>query len=252
MIPLRLIARLDIKGPNIVKGVRMDGLRIIGNPGEIARKYYAAGIDEIVYIDTVASLYGRSNILPIVEETARDIFVPLTVGGGLRTIDDVTAALRSGADKVAINTAAVRRPEFIREVAEMFGAQCFVLNIEAKKMADGHWEAYVDNGRERTGVDAVAWAAEAESLGAGEILVTAVDRDGTKKGFDNELLGAIHRKVQIPVIASGGCGSAGDVVDQMQRKVSDAVACASVLHYGIETVESIKQAVQGAGFEVRQ
>lgn len=251
MIPLRLIARLDVKGSNIVKGVRMDGLRIIGKPHDLAKKYYEAGIDEIVYIDTVASLYGRSNILPIVEETARDIFVPLTVGGGLRSIDDIREALLSGADKVAINTAAVKRPDFIREAAEVFGAQCVVLNIEAKKMADGKWEAYIDNGRERTGVDAVDWSMQAESLGAGEILVTSVDRDGTKKGFDQELLREIRNRVHVPVIASGGCGSIGDIVQGMKNGTSDAVACASLLHYEIATISEIKQAVQDAGFEAR-
>ncbi|MEQ8701481.1 MAG: imidazole glycerol phosphate synthase cyclase subunit, partial [Bauldia litoralis] len=180
--PPRLIARLDIKGSNVIKGIHLEGLRVVGQPGPMARLYYEQGVDEIIYMDTVASLYGRNNILPVVEEAARDIFVPLTVGGGIRTIDDITAALRSGADKVAINTAAIARPDFLREAAETFGSQCITLSIEAKRRGEGRWEALTDNGRERTGVDVLAWVVEAERLGAGEVLVTSVDKEGTRRG----------------------------------------------------------------------
>ena len=171
--PPRIIARLDIKGPNVVKGIHLEGLRVVGKPAELARRYYDQGVDEIVYMDIVASLYGRNSILSVVEDAARDIFVPLTVGGGIRTVEDVTAALRSGADKVAINTAAIARPAFLTEAAQAVGSQAIVVSIEAKRR-DGWWEAMTDNGREKTGRDALEWAAEAEGLGAGEILLTSV------------------------------------------------------------------------------
>ena len=205
--PVRIIARLDIKGPNVVKGVHLEGLRVVGKPGELARRYYEQGIDEIVYMDIVASLYGRNNILAVVEETARDVFVPLTVGGGIRSLDDIVAALRNGADKVAVNTAAVARPSFLKEAAEAFGSQCIVLSVEAKRRAPGKWEALTDNGRETTGVGVLDWVVEAERLGAGEILITSVDQEGTKAGFDAELIDAIHARVRIPVIACGGAGT---------------------------------------------
>lgn len=252
MPPIRIISRLDIKGPNVVKGIHFEGLRKVGKPGEMARRYYDAGIDEIIYIDIVASLYGRNGILSVVEEAARDIFVPLTVGGGIRTLDDITAALRSGADKVAINTGAIGRPEFLREAAETFGSQCIVVSIEAKQRPGGDgWEAYTDNGREKTGVDVVSWAAQAEELGAGEILVTSVDREGTAKGFDLELLSAIHNRVRIPVIAGGGAGSPEHVMDVIRSHAADAVACAHVFQYDLHPVAKLKNSLAQAGAEVR-
>lgn len=252
MVPLRLIGRLDIKGPNVVKGVRLEGLRVVGNPRDMARRYYEQGIDEIIYMDIVASLYGRNNILSIVAEAAEDIFVPMTVGGGMRNVEDIRAALRQGADKVAINTAVVGNPSFLSEAARAFGSQCIVVSIEAKKHAPGQWEALTDNGREITGKDAVAWAEEAESLGAGEILVTSVDQEGTRKGFDMELLEAIHSQVGIPVIASGGAGTAEHARAVWEAGCADAVACASVLHYESCSVPELKQCIHDAGFEVRQ
>ena len=251
MIPLRLIGRLDIKGPNVVKGIRLEGLRVVGNPRDLARRYYEQGIDEIIYMDIVASLYGRNNILSIVAEAAEDIFVPMTVGGGMRCVEDIRAALRQGADKVAINTAAIGNPGFLREAAKAFGSQCIVVSIEARKHGEGQWEALTDNGREITGKDAVDWAEEAESLGAGEILVTSVDRDGTRKGFDMELLEAIHNRVRIPVIASGGAGTADHTLAVWEAGCADAVACASVLHYEDFSVPELKQCIADAGFEVR-
>ncbi len=252
MIPLRLISRLDIKGPNVVKGVRLEGLRVVGNPRDLARRYYEQGIDEIIYMDIVASLYGRNNILSVVAEAAEDIFVPLTVGGGMRQVEDIRAALRQGADKVAINTAAIANPGFLSEAAQAFGSQCIVVSIEAKKHGEGQWEALTDNGREVTGKDAVDWAEEAESLGAGEILVTSVDQEGTRKGFDMALLAAIHDRVGIPVIASGGAGTAEHTRAVWEAGCADAVACASVLHYGDYSVPELKRCVHDAGFEVRQ
>jgi cyclase len=249
--PRRIIARLDIKGPNVIKGIHLEGLRVVGQPGPIARRYYDDGIDEIVYMDTVASLYGRNNILPVVEEAARDIFVPLTVGGGMRSVDDIVAALRAGADKVAINTAAIARPEFIREATNALGSQCIVLSIEAKRRGEDRWEALTDNGRERTGVDVLDWVRQAEDLGAGEILLTSVDREGTRRGFDHALFRAVRDRVVVPVIGCGGAGSAEHVIDAVRSDGLDAVACASLFHYGHAPVPILKGALTAAGIAVR-
>lgn len=249
--PPRLIARLDIKGPNVIKGIHLEGLRVVGQPGPMARRYYEQGIDEIVYMDTVASLYGRNNILPVVEEAARDIFVALTVGGGMRSVDDIVAALRSGADKVAINTAAIARPALISEAAETLGSQCIVLSIEAKRRGEGRWEALTDNGRERTGVDVLEWVRQAEDLGAGEILVTSVDQEGTRRGFDHSLFQAVRQRVSIPVIGCGGAGTTAHVVDAVRRDGLDAIACASLFHYDHAPVPRLKAALTAAGIAVR-
>lgn len=249
--PTRIIAKLDIKGENVIKGIHLEGLRVVGRPSALARKYYADGIDELIYMDTVASLYGRNNILPVVEEAARDIFVPLTVGGGIRSIDDVVGALRSGADKVAINTAAVARPQLIREVAKSLGSQCIVLSVEAKRRGPQRWEALTDNGRERTGLDVLDWVRQAEDLGAGEILVTSVDCEGTRRGFDHELIRAVRQRVSVPVIAAGGAGSALHVADAIRHDGIDAVACASIFHYDTCTVGDLKRALAAEGIPVR-
>lgn len=249
--PSRIIARLDIKGPNVIKGIHLEGLRVVGQPGPMARRYYEQGVDEIVYMDTVASLYGRNNILPMVEEAARDIFVPLTVGGGIRTIDDITASLRSGADKVAINTAAIARPEFLREAAETFGSQCITLSIEAKRRGEGRWEALTDNGRERTGVDALEWVVEAEKLGAGEVLVTSVDKEGTRRGFDHELFRAMRARVAVPVIGCGGAGAAEHVIAAVRDDGLDAIACASLFHYDHCPLPDLRAALVAEGLAVR-
>src|SRR2546423_13233654 len=176
---VRVIARLDIKGPNLVKGIHMEGLRVLGKPEDFAEYYYRTGADELMYIDVVASLYGRNSLLDIVRRTAQEIFIPLCVGGGLRSVDDIRAVLRAGADKVSINTAAIRRPALIKEAAETFGSSTIVVSVEAIRKPDGKYEAYTDYGRERTGVDAVAWAQEAASLGAGELVVTSINQEGT-------------------------------------------------------------------------
>ena len=203
---IRLIARLDIKAPNLVKGIQLEGLRKMGDPNEFALRYYQQGVDEIYYEDIVASLYERNSLLDIIEKTSYDIFVPITVGGGLRSIEDVAAVLRSGADKVSINTAAIKEPKIISDVARRFGSQCMVLSIQAKR--DGNrWEAYYDNGREHSYIDVVEWAKQGQSLGAGEIILTSVDMEGTGEGFDIELVKAVTDVVNIPVIASGGMGS---------------------------------------------
>lgn len=237
---VRLIGRLDIKGPNLIKGVHLEGLRVVGDPGDAARRYYDQGIDELIYIDIVASLYGRNNIEAIVRRTATDIFVPLTVGGGIRSVDDAKTLLRAGADKVAINTAATKRPQLIREVAERFGSQAMVLSIEAKRRGPGSWEVFTENGRERTGLEVKEWAAMGVELGAGEILLTSVDQEGTRKGFDCDLVAAIANHVPVPVIASGGLGQRrhlGEVVEAG----ADAVAVADALHFGRLTVAELKE-----------
>jgi len=247
---VRLIARLDVKGPNLIKGVHLEGLRVVGNPGENARRYYEDGADELIYMDIVASLYGRNSLLDIVRQTAQDVFVPLTVGGGIRSVDDAHELLRAGADKVAINTAAVRRPELITEISRRFGSQCMVLSIEAKRIADGKWEAYTDNGRERTGLDVMRWAVQGVELGAGEILLTSVDQEGTRKGFDVELVQAVATVLPVPVIASGGMGSVDNLVQVVKIGHADAVAMADVLHYRRMTLGSIRDQARAAGVRV--
>lgn len=249
---IRLIPRLDIKAPNLIKGVRLEGLRKIGDPNQFARRYYEDGADEILYMDIVASLYERNSLTEIVERATRDVFVPMTVGGGVRSLADARQLLRSGADKVAVNTAAVRRPELISEIAHAFGSQCMVLSIEAKRAGPGRWEAYTDNGREHTGLDVVEWARRAAALGAGEILLTSVDQEGTRKGFDVALVKAVSGAVDVPVIASGGMGTVEHLIEVVRDGGADAVAMADVLHYGRMTLAEIRQACREAGLAVRQ
>ncbi|NDA37209.1 MAG: imidazole glycerol phosphate synthase subunit HisF, partial [Acidimicrobiia bacterium] len=196
---LRLIARLDIKGANLIKGIHLEGLRVVGDPQIYAAKYYSDGADEIIYMDTVASLYGRNNLVDVVSRATEHVFVPITVGGGIRSVEDARTLLRAGADKVAINTAAIKEPKLVRQLSDVWGSSTIVLSIEAKKTGDKRWEAYTDNGRERTGLDAVRWAEEGAKLGAGEIFITSVDREGTKSGFDCELVAEITKRVDIPV-----------------------------------------------------
>jgi cyclase len=230
---VRVIPRLDIKGPNLVKGIHLEGLRVLGKPEHFARLYYEQGADELVYMDVVASLYGRNSLLDIVSRTAREIFIPFTVGGGLRTLDDIKTVLRAGADKVSLNTAAIARPELIREASLRFGASTIVVSIEAIKRPDGGYEAYTDNGREKTGVDALEWAVRVAELGAGEIILTSIDREGTGKGFDLELTRAVAEAVPIPVIACGGAGTPAHVLEVVQDGKADAVCLASLLHYDV-------------------
>ena len=251
MTAVRLIARLDVKGANLIKGIHLEGLRVIGDPGDHAERYYRQGIDELIFMDAVANLYGRNNLLDIVESTTADVFVPITVGGGIRSIEDIHQILRAGADKVAINTAAIARPELIGEAAAIFGNQCIVVSIDAKRQPDGSWEAFVETGRERTGKDAIEWAARAVSLGAGEVLLTSVDREGTLKGFDLELLARLSEAVAVPVIASGGAGCAAHVVEAIRDGHADAVAVASVLHYGKAAIDALKRDVADAGIHMR-
>lgn len=250
MSRFRIIARLDIKGPNLIKGVHLEGLRVIGSPNEHALRYYQQGADELIYMDCVASLYGRNSLGDILQRAACDVFIPITVGGGIRSVDDAVNLLRCGADKVAVNTAAVANPKLISDIARRFGSQCMVLSIEAKHVGD-HWEVYTDNGRERTGLDVVEWAKRAVELGAGEILLTSIDREGTRKGFDTALLGAVAQEVSVPLIASGGMGKPEDLIDAAVVGGVDAVAMADILHYRRATVGDIRRVAQSAGIEVR-
>jgi cyclase len=237
---LRLIARLDIKGSNVVKGVQMEGLRVVGKPEEMAQRYAESGADEILYIDTVASLYGRNQLEALLEKTCESVFVPITVGGGIGSIQDARRLFNAGADKIAVNTAALKRPALINELAAHFGSQAVVVSIEAKRV-NGGWECYTDNGRNRTNFDAVEWSLEAVSRGVGEILVTSVDRDGTRQGFDTELVAAIAPHVPVPVTASGGCGSL-EHLRAVLRAGADAVAVGSALHYNHVSFEGMRAA----------
>ncbi len=247
---VRIIARLDIKGPNLIKGVHLEGLRVVGDPHEHALRYYAQGADELLFIDIVASLYQRNNLSDIIKRAADQVYVPITVGGGIRSLDDVSQMMHSGADKVAINTAAIARPQLVTDVARRYGAQCMVLGIEAKRVAPQRWEAYTDNGRERTGQDVVAWARQAVDLGAGEILLTSVDQEGTRKGFDLPLIQHVCDAVNVPVTASGGFGRAEDLAAAAALGVS-GIAIADALHWKRMTLAEIKQHAAQAGLDVR-
>jgi cyclase len=249
---LRLIARLDIKGPNLIKGIHLEGLRVIGSPNDYALNYYNQGADELIYMDVVASLYGRNHLGGIIKDAALNIFIPLTVGGGIRTIENAREILRSGADKVAINTAAVANPMIVTDIARQFGSQCMVLSIEAKKVESDHWEVYTDNGRERTGLDVVEWAKLCVSNGAGEILLTSVDREGTRKGFDIELVRAVSSEVNVPIIASGGMGKPEDLLNVVSIGKADAVAMADILHYKHSSISEIRDTALAAGLSVRK
>jgi len=228
----RVIAKLDIKGPNLVKGIHLEGLRVLGNPEDFAEFYYVNGIDELIYLDVVASLFERNSLTEVISRTASGNFIPLTVGGGLRSVDDIRSVLRAGADKVSLNTAAIRDPNLIRDAAHEFGASTVVIAIEAILRDNGEYFAYIDNGREETGVEVTSWARKAQKLGAGEILLTSVDRDGTGTGLDLDLISCVAAEVSIPVIAHGGAGMVSDISDGITAG-ADAVALASMLHYGV-------------------
>jgi len=246
----RLIARLDVKGPNLIKAVHLEGLRVVGDPATFANRYYEDGADELIYIDLVASLYGRSNLAEIVQATARNVFIPITVGGGIRSLDDAAKLLRAGADKIAINTACVLRPQLISEIAQKYGSQCMVLSVEAKRQPNGSWEAYTDCARESSGKDVIQWVKEAEKLGAGEILITSIDQEGTKKGFDTPLILAVSQAVKIPVIASGGYGQA-DHLELAVQAGADALAFADALHITGTTFSELRDIANRSNIKVR-
>lgn len=251
MLKKRLIARLDIKGPNLIKSIRFEGLKVIGDPHDYAKKYYKDGIDEIIYIDTVATLYERVGIHKLVKETVKDTFIPITVAGGIRSIEDVDLLLRSGADKVAVNTAAVKNPKIISNISKKFGSQCMVVSIEASKKNSKEWNVYTDNGRENSGIDVIEWAEKVSKLGAGEILLTSVNYDGTCKGFDSELIKKVANCVSIPVIASGGFGKPIDFENAVNNCDADAVAVGSALHYKLTSIQEIKKYLKERSISIR-
>jgi cyclase len=251
MLTRRVIVCLDVKGARVVKGVQFVGLRDVGDPVALATRYEAEGADEITFLDISASAEERATLLDVARRTAERLFIPLTIGGGVRTADDVARALRAGADKVSLNSAAVSRPEVLTESAHRFGAQCVVASIDAKQNADGVWKVWVKGGREETPLEAVAWAQECVARGAGEILLTSIDRDGARTGYDLTLTRAVADAVPVPVIASGGAGEAQHLVDAVVDGHADAVLVAGILHDGLTTVAALKDTMRAAGLPVR-
>lgn len=244
---IRVIPRLDIKGSNLVKGIHLEGLRVLGKPEQFARYYYENGADELIYMDVVASLYNRNSLHDIISKTAKETFISITVGGGLRTVEDIKDVLRAGADKVSLNTAAIKNPQIIREASRRFGSSTIVVSIEAIKQRDEKYLAYTDNGREYTGVEVLGWAKKVEELGAGEILLTSIDKEGTGNGYDVELTRIVAEAVSIPVIACGGAGKIEHIARVISEGKADAVAMASILHYDFIRVANIEtgQAKEG-------
>jgi imidazole glycerol-phosphate synthase subunit HisF len=251
MLAKRIIPCLDVTGGRVVKGVNFVGLRDAGDPVELAERYNAQGADELVFLDITASSDARDTMADVVERTAQRVFIPLTVGGGIRSVADARKILLSGADKVSVNTAAVRRPELIHELSEEFGAQAVVLAIDARRAGPGHWNVYTKGGRVDEGVSAVEWAFRGEQLGAGEILLTSMDTDGVQTGFDCALTRAVAQATTVPVIASGGAGKPEDFVEVLTEGHADAALAASVFHYGKYTVGDLKQALHDAHVPVR-
>jgi len=251
MSKLRIIARVDIKNEYVIKGIHLEGLRKVGNPIELAKKYYENGIDEIIFMDSVAAYYDRNSLSKIIKEASKDVFIPITVGGGIRTLEDIQQALSVGADKVAINTQAVQTPHFLQDAAQRFGSQCIVASIVAKKIDTNKYEVYTENAREATGKDVLEWAKEVEALGVGEIMLTSIDKEGTKKGFDAELCKLITQHVNLPIIVSGGMKTSDDILKLFQHTQVDAIATASTLHYNLEDIQSIKQNLQKHNIKVR-
>ena len=251
MFTKRIIPCLDVNNGRVVKGVNFVDLKDAGDPVEIAKAYDAAGADEVVFLDITASCEQRDTVVDMVRKVAANVFIPFTVGGGIRTVDDFRKLLREGADKISVNSAAIDRPELIRQAADKFGSQCVVVAIDAKRRPDGGWNIYKHGGRLDTGIDAIEWAKKAEALGAGEILLTSMDGDGTKAGFDLELTRAVSDSVSIPVIASGGVGNLQHLVDGIVEGHADAVLAASIFHFGEYTIEEAKRYMQERGIPVR-
>jgi len=250
---VRVIPCLDVEGGRVVKGVNFVGLRDAGDPVELAARYDAEGADELVFLDITASSDARQTTVEMAAHVAEQVFIPFTIGGGVRSVDDARALLRAGADKVGVNSAAVARPELISEIAAEFGAQCVVVAIDARRRAGAEpgWEVFTHGGRTATGIDAVAWAVEAEQRGAGEILLTSMDRDGTRDGFDTELTAAVAGATNVPVIASGGVGTLDHLADGVLTGHADAVLAASIFHFGEHTVAEAKEAMAARGVTVR-
>lgn len=251
MLAKRIIPCLDVREGKVVKGINFEGIKEVGDPVECAAEYDRQGADEIVFLDITASHEGRGTMLDVVRKTAKKVFVPLTVGGGIRTIDDFRDTLRAGADKVSVNSAAVKNPQLIKEAADIFGCQCVVVAIDAKKCPDGHYTVVINGGRIDMGIDAVEWAKQAEALGAGEILLTSMDTDGVKGGFDIDMLNAVCNVVNIPVIASGGCGKLEHFTDVFEKTGASAALAASLFHYKELTVDEVKHELKEHNIPVR-
>ena len=249
---IRLIGRLDIKGPNLIKGVRFEGLRIMGDPEEFAVNYYNQGIDELIYIDTVASLYGRNNLLEFLKKVVKKTFIPFTVGGGIRSVEDAEKFLNAGADKVAVNTAAVKDPKILEKIAKRFGSQCLVLIVDAKKKKENKWELYTLQGRERTNIDVLDWIKKGTNYGVGEILITSIDQDGTLKGYDLDLIKNVSEISNVPLVVCGGAGELDHFNDVLKISKDINLALGTALHKDILKIKDIKIFLKNQGCSVRQ
>lgn len=238
---IRIIPRLDIKGPNLVKGIHLEGLRVLGKPSDFAQFYYENGADELLLMDVVASLYDRNSLHHIISETAESVFIPITVGGGLRTLEDIKSVLRAGADKVALNTAAIKNPKLIHQAVNKFGSSTIVISIEAIKQENGDYFCFTDNGREFTGIEVVDWVRKVQELGAGEIIITSVDKEGTGKGLDEELISKVSKESSVPLIVHGGIGNKNHVKNILEYPSVDAVSAASIFHYDYVTNNTNKK-----------
>ena len=250
MLTKRIIPCLDIKNGNVVKGTRFRKLRYAGNPLTLAEKYCNEGADELVFLDINASFENRKTTIKLVEEIGKRIFIPFTVGGGIKTINDIRAILNAGADKISVNTAAIKNPELIKKAAGQFGSQCIVIAIDAKQSGK-RWEVYIEGGRKATGIDVLKWAKKAENLGAGEILLTSMDKDGTKEGYDLKLTKKVSESVNIPVIASGGANDLKSILEVFRKGKADAALAASIFHYEKYSIKQVKQYLRGKNFKVR-
>ena len=248
----RIIGRLDIKGSNLIKGINFEGLKIIGSPIEFAEKYYSEGIDELIYIDTVATLYGRNNLLDLVKKVGEKVFIPIIVAGGIRTVADARNFLNAGADKVGVNTAAVNNPSILQEISSRFGSQSLVLIIDAKKKSDNNWEVFTENGREKTGKNVVEWAKQANQLGIGEILLTSIDKDGTMKGPDIELVKSIKEVIDVPLIVSGGIGKIDHIEDLFNLTHNYNLAIGSAIHNNKLKINQIKNYLKQNNFQINR
>ena len=250
MLAKRIIPCLDIKNGNVVKGTKFGKLKYAGNPLALAKKYYKQGADELVFLDITASLEKRKTTINLVKKIGKEIFIPFTVGGGIKTIDDIRKILNAGADKISINTAAIKNPKLIKKAASQFGSQCIVAAVDAKKNGHG-WEVYIEGGRKPTGIDVLQWARQIEKLGAGEILLTSIDKDGTKEGYDLELTKIVSQSVNIPVIASGGANNLKSILEVFRKGMADAALAASIFHYNRYSIKQVKKYLQRNNVDVR-
>lgn len=247
---IRLLTKLEVKSPNVIKGIQLEGLRVVGQPDNMAELYYQQNIDEIIYLDVVASLYNRQQITETVATAAKKTFIPLAVGGGIRSLIDIQMALEAGADKVTINTAAVSKPDIINQASVKYGSQCIVVSIEAKNRG-GWWEVMTDNGRESSGVSVIDWVDEVQERGAGEILLTSIDKDGTRKGFDIDLYKSVCENVNVPLIACGGLGTLQHIRQLLEEARIDAICFGAALHFDILKIRDIKEFIHSLGYGVR-